>query len=62
MLGLLRRALRREPVVSHPGPQGEEYEALQMDQRWQEQRRRFAQNVIKKVGHKNLPFLDDPYN
>ena len=48
--------------MSHPGPQGEEYEALQMDRRWQEQRRRFAQNVIKKVGHKNLPFLDDPYN
>jgi hypothetical protein len=62
MLGLLRRALRRERVASQPGPDGEEYEALQMERRWQERRGRFAQNVIKKVGHKNLPFLDDPYN
>ena len=23
---------------------------------------RFAENVIKKYAHKNLPFLDDPYN
>jgi hypothetical protein len=62
MLGLLRRAFRRKRVAPHAGPQGEEYEAGQMEARWQEQRGRFAQNVIKKVGHKNLPFLDDPYN
>jgi hypothetical protein len=62
MLGRLRRALRRERVASHPGPEGEEYEALAMERRWQEQRESFAENVIKKVGHKNLPFLDDPYN
>jgi hypothetical protein len=62
MFGLLRQALRRERVASHPGPQGEAYEAQQMELRWQEQHGRFAQNIIKKVGHKNLPFLDDPYN
>jgi len=33
-----------------------------MERRWQEQRTRVAQNVIKKVGHKNLPFLDDPFD
>jgi hypothetical protein len=50
---------RRKRVVPHVGPQGEEYEALQMERRWQEDRGRFAENVIKKYGHKNLPFLDD---
>jgi hypothetical protein len=59
---LLRRALRREPTESRVGPQGEEYEALQMERRSHEERGRFAENVIKKFGHKNLPFLDDPYN
>jgi hypothetical protein len=48
--------------VPHAGPQDEEYEALQMERRREAQRGRFAENVIKKVGHKNLPFLDDPYN
>ncbi len=62
MLPLLRRVLRRQRVVPHAGPQGEEYEALQMERRWEAQRGRFAENVIKKFGHKNLPFLDDPYN
>jgi hypothetical protein len=33
-----------------------------MERRWQEERGCFAENVIKKYGHKNLPFLDDPYN
>jgi len=62
MLALLRRLLRRDRIQPQAGPQGEEYEALQMERQWQEQRGRFAENVIKKVGHKNLPFLDDPYN
>ncbi len=62
MLDLFRRLLHRERIEPHAGPQGEEYKALQMERRWQEQRGRFAENIIKKVGHKNLPFLDDPYN
>jgi hypothetical protein len=62
MLAVLRRVLRRKQVVPHVGPQGEEYDALQIEQRWQDERERFAENVIKKYGHKNLPFLDDPYN
>ncbi len=33
-----------------------------MERRWQEERDRYGENLIKKVGHKNLPFLDDPYN
>jgi hypothetical protein len=48
--------------VPHVGPQGEEYDALQMERQWQEERGRFAENVIKKAGHKSQPFLDDPYN
>jgi hypothetical protein len=59
---LLRRVLRRERAGLHAGPQGEEYEALQMERRWEAQRGRFRQNLIKKFGHKNFPFLDDPYN
>jgi hypothetical protein len=62
MLALLRRARRRKRVAPHVGPQGEEYDALQMERRWDEERGQFAENVIKKYGHKNLPFLDDPYN
>ena len=62
MFRLIRRVLRKEQVTPHVGLQGEEYDALQMERRWQEERGRFAENVIKKVGHKNLPFLDDPYN
>jgi hypothetical protein len=58
----IRRALRKRQVVPHVGPQGEEYDALQMERQWQEERGRFAENVIKKTAHKNLPFLDDPYN
>ena len=33
-----------------------------MERRWQEERGRYRENLIKKVGHENLPFLDDPYN
>ena len=33
-----------------------------MERRSQDERERYAENVVKKVGHKNLPFLDDPYN
>ncbi len=62
MLGRLRHLFRREPAVPQVGPQGEEYEALEMERRWQEERDRYGENLIKKVGHKNLPFLDDPYN
>jgi hypothetical protein len=63
VLDILRRAFRRERVSApHPGPQGEEYDALQMEREWQDERGRFAENVIKKVGHKNLPFLDDPFD
>jgi hypothetical protein len=62
MLAFLRRVLHRKRVAPHVGPQGEEYDALQMQRRWEEERGRFAENVIKKYGHKNLPFLDDPYN
>jgi hypothetical protein len=53
---------RKQHVEPRVGPQGEEHEALLMERRWQAERGRFAENVIKKAGHKSLPFLDDPYN
>ena len=62
MLRSLRRLFHRPRIAPHPGPQGEDYEALRMERRSQADRERFAENVIKKVGHKNLPFLDDPYD
>ena len=58
----LRRLFHRERVAPHAGPQGEDYEALKMERRARDEREDFAENVIKKVGHKNLPFLDDPFN
>jgi hypothetical protein len=58
---LFDRLLRRKRPEPRPGPQGEEYEAMQMARRAAEEREAFAENMIKKVGHKNLPFLDDPY-
>jgi hypothetical protein len=61
MPAFLRRLLRRKQVAPHVGLQGEEYDALQMERRWDEEHGQFAENVIKKYGHKNLPFLDDPY-
>jgi hypothetical protein len=33
-----------------------------MARRARDRRGRFANNLIKKVGHKNFPFLDDPYD
>jgi hypothetical protein len=62
MLATLRRMFRKQHVEPRVGPQGEEHEALLMERRWQAERGRFAENVIKKAGHKSLPFLDDPYN
>lgn len=32
-----------------------------MERRWYAWRGRYIDNVIKKFGHKNLPFLDDPF-
>jgi hypothetical protein len=58
---LLDRLLHRRRPEAQPGPQGEEYEALQMARRAAVERGAFAENMIKKIGHKNLPFLDDPY-
>lgn len=61
LVKLFDRLLRRRRPEPQPGPQGEEYEALKMSRRADDQREAFAENVIKKVGHKNLPFLDDPF-
>jgi hypothetical protein len=58
---LLDRFLRRRKVKSHVGPQGEEYEILKMQQQRADQGAAFAENIIKKVGHRSVPFLDDPF-
>jgi len=57
----LGRFLHRKHIEAQPGPQGEEYEALKVARHAAEEREAFSENVIKKFGHKNLPFLDDPY-
>jgi hypothetical protein len=59
---LIRRLLHRRRQEPQPGPQGEEYEALQMARRAEAKREAYAENVIRKVGHKHLPFLDDPFD
>ena len=59
--GGLRPRFHRTRPQPHPGPQGEEYEALKMARRHAEERDTFAENLLEKVGHKNLPFLDDPF-
>ncbi len=60
-MGLLDRLLRRPKVEPHVGPQGEEYEILKMQQQQADQGAAFAENMIKKVAHRSLPFLDDPF-
>ena len=58
---LIDRLLRRRKEAPHIGPQGEEYEILKAQQARAEQGEAFAENMIRKVGHRSLPFLDDPY-
>ncbi len=60
-MGLLDRLLRRQKVEPHVGPQGEEYEILKMQQQLADQDAAFAENIIKKAGHRSLPFFDDPF-
>lgn len=59
LLDWLLHRVRREP---QPGPQGEEYEALKMSRRAADEREAFAENIIRKEGHKSHPFLDDPFD
>jgi hypothetical protein len=58
---LLDRLLRRKRPEAQPGPQGEEYEALKMARRAAEDRNAFAESLVEKAGHRDNPFLDDPY-
>lgn len=51
--------MHRQRPALRSGPQGEEYEALQMERRYARERERFAENVIESVDHKNLPLLGD---
>ena len=57
----LRRLFHRKRIAPHAGPQGEDYEALQMERQSRDDRDRFAENVIRKVGQRDHPFLDDPF-
>jgi hypothetical protein len=59
---LLDRLLPRKREEPQPGPQGEEYEALKMSRRVEHERQAFAENIIRKEGHKGHPFLDDPFD
>lgn len=57
----LDRLLRRPRAEPQVGPQGEEYEILKAERERAEANDAFSENVIKKAGHRGLPFLDDPY-
>jgi len=56
-----RRLLSRPRPEPRPGPQGEEYEALKMARRADEERRVFADRLAEKAGRKDHPFVDDPF-
>jgi hypothetical protein len=56
---LLRRLFDRKKPVPHPGPQGEDYEAVKMTRQAQKEQQALAESLIKKG---SIPFLDDPYS
>ena len=57
---LLRR-FRRHRRKPPPYLQGEEYEIVKAEREAQRQRERFAESLIEKAGHRNYPFLKDPF-
>jgi hypothetical protein len=49
---------RRKPG---PGLQGEEYEIEKAQRQAQRERDRFADSLIEKAGHRQYPFVKDPF-
>ena len=59
LLCRFRRHRRKPP---QPYLQGEEYEIAKAEREAQRQRERFAESLIEKAGHKNYPYLKDPFD
>ena len=66
VLSLLRGVFRRNRPMPPVGPRSlqqeeEEYEIAENERAARARSGRFRENLIKKVGHSRLPFLDDPF-
>jgi hypothetical protein len=55
------RSLWRHRQKPGPGLQGEEYEIEKAEQEAQKERDRFANSLVEKAGHRQYPFLKDPF-
>ena len=55
------RSLWRHRVKARPGLQGEEYEIEKAEREAQKERDRFADSLVEKAGHRQFPFLKDPF-
>ena len=61
--GLFRRDRPAPPVRPRSLQQEEEdYEIAESERAAWAESRRFRENLIKKIGHSRLPFLDDPFD
>ncbi len=55
------RSLWRHSKKARPGLQGEEYEIEKAEREAQKERDRFADSLVEKAGHRQFPFLKDPF-
>jgi len=55
------RSLWRLRQKSGTGAQGEEYEIEKAEREAQKDRDRFANSLLEKAGHRQYPFLKDPF-
>jgi hypothetical protein len=55
------RTLWRRRQKLRPGVQGEEYEIEKAQRQAQHERDRFANSLLEKAGHRQYPFLKDPF-
>lgn len=60
VLGLLRLLRRRRAPQQHL--EGEEYEIERAEREAQRNRDRYAESLLEKAGHRNYPFLEDPFD
>ncbi len=60
-MSILRRLRRHRQGPPRPSRQGEEYEIEKAQREAQKQRDRFAASLLEKVGHRQYPFLKDPF-
>jgi hypothetical protein len=61
LFGRARKPKEPEPE-SQAMPQGEEYDVIEAEQQYEDERAGFAEDVIRKAAHRGMPFLDDPFD